>query len=342
LAFLHKQVLRPSCWDLDKTSYEIQAWEGDERESLKAHAGDTSCLFSTYFLNSQVFVSVPWLLEFKNQTRSENLRDHEPTCALFEGAVRYFPLHNFSVICSQHSALEWRAEGPLGEIQQNPLPRFLKSLHRCTYRSKKVSSATTLSVETCPLTANLNFHSFRLKTLPLALSPSTLHASLRFAMLSALQHEATVTWGTLDSVSYKASSWAVEGQSKNKVWSKALAFLPLFNAFRVPKTSSDKTMLPAISKIKAIFKTTPGFSSCAHCSSSLSEGKTVWSLAGLKKEKKLLRYISPEKLRQRHIQGYWAGLKLPLCFPPSPFNKLHCFKLLYVHEARLTQRQPRQ
>lgn len=95
---------------MDKTSYEIQAGEGDERESLKAHAGDTSCLFSTYFLNSQVFVSVPWLLEFKNQTRSENLRDHEPTSALFEGAVRYFPLLNFSVICSQHSALKWSEE----------------------------------------------------------------------------------------------------------------------------------------------------------------------------------------------------------------------------------------
>lgn len=63
----------------------------------------------------------------------------------------------------------------------------MKSLHRRTYRSKKVSSATTLSVETCPPTANLNFHSFRLKTLPLALSPSTLRAS-HWGLLCSLHY----------------------------------------------------------------------------------------------------------------------------------------------------------
>lgn len=110
LAFSCKQVLRPSCWDWHKTFYEIQAGEGDERESLKARAGDTSCLFSTSFLNSQVFVSVPWLLECQNQRASENPTDHEPTSVLFEGAVRYFPLLSSPVICSQLSPLKLNEE----------------------------------------------------------------------------------------------------------------------------------------------------------------------------------------------------------------------------------------
>lgn len=127
----------------------LGAGEGDERESLKVHIGDASCL-STHLQNRQAFIFVVWFLGFKNQNVIRKcLTELWANLYIFWRSL-LDTFHSTRLLCnlpalvSKTAVKSWKAFGrdPAKLVDSF----FVNSLDWCTYRSKKIVSPATWGV----------------------------------------------------------------------------------------------------------------------------------------------------------------------------------------------------